>query len=304
VAQSRKWMPAPRAAAVWAVLALAAPAVAQESPVPTADDGRPIRMYVGTRLVSQGDVKPAAPTYLTVPPRVVAVDPPPLELPPRIGRFMPPAWAEDAPVVRLQGSRRVGLLPYILGEAILYASNQQATMRTASDRVVPAIPAKIPDSIREPQPPATEVRIVHAAHEPAPAPDFTTVVLTQMAAFVGSALVVFVLLFPICVFVLRRSVPATAPVQVHMVGAPMSPPVVAEPVAAEPPPYVEPEPNFELGPTYEEELQMRQEAEARQELAVLEQLAAVNVAMRQELDAMVGTDTNDEVPLAEPVRSV
>ncbi|HKB04292.1 MAG TPA: hypothetical protein VKD90_18860, partial [Gemmataceae bacterium] len=118
MAQSRKWMPA----AVWAMLAVAGPAVAQDSPVPTGDDGRPIRMYVGTRLVSQGEVKPAAPTYLTVPPRVVAVDPPPLELPPRLGRYLPPGWADDAPIVRLQGPRRVGLLPYILGEAILYAS--------------------------------------------------------------------------------------------------------------------------------------------------------------------------------------
>jgi hypothetical protein len=175
------------------------------------------------------------------------------------------------------------------------ANDGQPAARPVSERGDPGEPGQLPESVREPQPVPTEVRFVYAGAEPAP--DVTTTVLTQMAAIIGAGLVLFCLLAPVCVGILRWCIPAPAPVRVQVVG-PSTPRAVP---AAAPAPYQERAPSFDLGPTYQDEMRMRQESETRKERAVLEQLAAANVSLHAQL-ATLGNlnDIEDrKVPLAE-----
>ncbi|HJZ91873.1 MAG TPA: hypothetical protein VKE40_13450 [Gemmataceae bacterium] len=175
------------------------------------------------------------------------------------------------------------------------ANDDQPAARPVSERSDRGEPAWLPDSVREPQPATTEVRFVYAGAEPAP--DVTTTVLTQMAAIIGSGLVLFWLLAPVCVLILRRCIPAPAPapVQVQVVGPPAP---RAAPAAGQ---YQERAPSFDPGPTFQDEMRMRHEAEARKERGVLEQLAAANVRLQSQLATLGNlSDIEDrKVPLAE-----
>jgi hypothetical protein len=118
-----------------------------------------------------------------------------------------------------------------------------------------------------------------------------------MAAMIGAGLILFWLLAPVCVYILRWCIPTPGPAQVQVVG-PSAPRAAPAPA---PGPYQERAPRFDLGPTYQNEMQMRHEAEGRKERAVLEQLAAANVSLQSQLATLDNLDQIEDrkVPLAE-----
>lgn len=269
-----------RSLAVFLTVASASFALAQRGQPILNDEGNPVKVIVGTKVVTP-DRPPRLPNPL---PSGLTDTPPssPEVLPiPRI------AVVDDLAI-----PRRIGMVPYLLGETISFLEDRRDTIKNASHKTLGGEePAKLHESMREttpivvtaPTPPA-----VHVTHTAAPAesPHFTTVVMQQTAAILAAVVILAVMTLAAYFFVLRKYVPFTSLFQVQVVGGgvasgvPFVPAALAEPAND---PFADVTPNFELGPTYEEEMAMNQAAQERQEMAVLAHIAELNIAIQSEL---------------------
>lgn len=253
-------------------------AIAQErQPILTAD-GQPIKVIVGTTVIT-----PANPPRLETPPPVAGhtiVEP---EILPH-----PRVLATD----EAAKPRRVGLLTYLVGETMAYVDERRSQVRPASHQTLgDKAPALLTESIREiktgPALPPQEIHVTHTAVAPEP-PPFAVGMLQQAVAIIAAVVVLGFVMLGAYLLVLRKYAPFTSLFQVQVVGGGMGQGVPFMPAAladAEKTadPFAEVTPNFELGPTYEEEMALKALASERQELAVLEHIADLNATVQREL---------------------
>jgi hypothetical protein len=253
-------------------------AVAQErSPILT-DDGQPIKVIVGTTVIT-----PTNPPRLHTPPATsggVVVEPEVLPYP----RIL--AVDEAAK------PRQMGLLNYLFDETMAFVKERRSQVRQASHQTLSdKEPALLTDTVRDTKPvlpvAPQEVHVTHTAVAPE-APTFAAALLQQTVAIIAAVVVLGFVMLAAYLLVLRKYVPFTSLFQVQVVGSgigtgvPFMPTALAEAEKANDP-FADVTPNFELGPTYEEELAFKAAASERQELAVLEHIANLNAAVQHEL---------------------
>lgn len=257
----------------------ASPAAAQDPPR--------TRIYYGTRLVEAEPEPVVQPEPVPIP---RLAEPPPL--PPRVEperERTSPVIVNVAPPVGGQAAdpttdRRLKQLEREADDLRRRLDEQSAVRRVSAEQ-----PARLPElPPAEPREPAAPVTMkVETA--PGGQPTFTTVVLTQMAAIVGSIVVLMVLFFGTHLLLARRGGGLGSLFRVELVGAGSMGPgerfAEAEVVPPEPmpEPWGEVEPNFEIGPTFEEEKARREEAERNKEKAVLQQIFELNKQMQDEI---------------------
>jgi hypothetical protein len=244
------------------------------------------KVWYGTRLVESEPE--ALPEPLPVP-RVSGPAKADLErLPPvTINVAAPdPGWGHMAALMAEQeNARRLGQLERDTESMRRQLAEQTAIRRASAEQPVPA---RLPESaLSDPKesPPAT-VKVESASRGQ---PTFSTVVLTQMAAIVGSIVVLTVLFFGTHLLLARRGGGLGSLFRVELVGAGVGghSQAYAEAELVPPEPMPEPwgeaQPNFEIGPTYEEEKLQREEAERNKEKAVLQQIFEMNQKIQEEI---------------------
>jgi hypothetical protein len=280
-----------------ALLATSLPCSAQ-SPAKT-------RVWHGTQLV---EADPASvETVETAPaPRVVESKPAePDRLPPIHVQLQQPQIgieALHALIAEMGNARRIDRLEQTTG-AIQKQLDKQGVRQTSN---VESAPAKLPESALNPQgtPNYDQAAALKVdLGRPDAQPSWTTMILTQLAAIVGSIVIVTILFFGVHLLLVRRSGGGLGSLfKIELIGthAPSAGDVLpmAEAIPADPLPesWGEPTPNFDIGPTYEEERQMREDAERNKERALLMHIFEENQKDQEEIrDLPEDAETENEV---------
>jgi len=246
------------------------------------------KVWYGTRLVEM-EPESTGPEHLSAPRELASPKAEPERVPPvTINVAAPdPGWGHMAALMAEQdNARRLGHLERDTESMRRQLAEQTAIRRASAEQPVPArLPESALNDSKE-SPPAT-VKVESASGGQ---PTFSTVVLTQMAAIVGSIVVLTVLFFGTHLLLARRGGGLGSLFRVELVGAGVGGGhsqgyAEAELVPPEPmpEPWGEAQPNFEIGPTYEEEKLQREEAERNKEKAVLQQIFEMNQKIQEEI---------------------
>jgi hypothetical protein len=275
----------------------ASAAVAQDKRPILTNDGQPIKVIIGTKVINS-KTQPLA-----------SLESPKPEILP-----MPRVLATDNPTL----PKRVGWLTDIVSDTIRHFEVRGHVARASHKTLGDIAPNILHESIREntaaiiPTPlPPQEVHVTHTATT-AEAPHFTTVVLQQTVAILIAVVILALLTIAAYFLVLRKYVPFQSLFQVQIVGSGVPVALTSEPKDS----FADITPNFEMGPTYEEELTLKALASERQEMAVLAHIADLNLTLQQELQEQgllsteahegneLETVTHSEDPLTHPEPAV
>lgn len=271
------------------IFAIALVVLAWSLPVAAQSTAR-TRVWHGTRLLEPA----AAPEVIVEPaplPREFAPPrPEPERLPPiQVHVQQPPIGIESvhALIAEMANSRRIDKLEHTT--SAIQKELEKQGLRQASN--VESAPAKLPESALNPpaqKDPISTLKVDLV--QPAGQPSLATMILTQLAAIVGSIVIVTILFFCAHSLLFRRSGGGLFKIELIGTHAPSAgypqPVVEAIPPKPEPEPWGEVAPNFDIGPTYEEARQQAEEAERNKERALLQQIFEENQKVQEEIRSL------------------